>query len=194
MSSRESILSATEANQPDLIPLNVPPQFVVWFDDPLAKFKEVLTAIGGQVFEIASLSETQGLIQKFFPDAGRIMSGIQELQTFAETTETIGDPHTLEDVDIAILKGKFGVAENGAIWITEKEMGQRALPFICQRLILMLSPKDIVPLMHDAYQLITTENYNYGTFIAGPSKTADIEQSLVLGAHGPVSMSVILVE
>lgn len=192
MSSRESILSATGANQPDLIPLQVLPQFAVWFDDPLATFKEVLTAIGGQVFEIASLSETHALIQEFFPDAGRIISYIPELQAFTETTETITDPHTLEDVDIAILKGKFGVAENGAIWITEKEMAQRALPFICQRLILVLSPKDMVPLMHDAYQLISTEDYNYGTFIAGPSKTADIEQSLVLGAHGPVSMSVIL--
>jgi L-lactate dehydrogenase complex protein LldG len=193
MSSRESILTATETNQPDLIPLNMPPQFVVWFDDPLIKFKEVLTAIGGQVFEIASISETHTLIQRFFPDAGRIVSDIKELRAFAETTEMIIDPHTLEDVDIAILKGKFGVAENGAIWITEKEIAQRALPFICQRLILILSPKDIVPLMHDAYHLISTEDYNYGTFIAGPSKTADIEQSLVLGAHGPVSMSVILV-
>ncbi|MFA6057452.1 MAG: LUD domain-containing protein [Taibaiella sp.] len=193
MSSRESILSATETNQPDLIPLNVPPQFALWFDDPLSKFKEVLTAIGGQVFEITSLSETHALIQRFFPDAGRIISDIEELQTFTETTTMVTDPHTLEDVDIAILKGKFGVAENGAVWITEKEIAQRALPFICQRLILILSPKDIVPLMHDAYHLIATDNYNYGTFIAGPSKTADIEQSLVLGAHGPVSMGVILV-
>jgi L-lactate dehydrogenase complex protein LldG len=193
MNSRESILSATRANQPDLIPLQVPPQFAVWFDDPLATFKEVLTAIGGQIFEIASLSEIPALIRKFFPDAGRMISDIPELQASAETTEMITDPHTLEDVDIAILNGKFGVAENGAIWITEKEMTQRALPFICQRLILVLSPKDIVPLMHDAYQLIAAEDYNYGTFIAGPSKTADIEQSLVLGAHGPVSMSVILV-
>jgi L-lactate dehydrogenase complex protein LldG len=193
MSSRESILAATEANQPGLIPLSVPPQFVVWFDDPLAKFKEVLTAIGGQIFAIPSLSEIHALIQKFFPDVGRIVSDIKELRVFAETTEMITDPHTLEDVDIAILKGKFGIAENGAVWITEKEMTQRALPFICQRLILILSSKDIVPLMHDAYQLISTEDYNYGTFIAGPSKTADIEQSLVLGAHGPVSMSVILV-
>ena len=193
MSSRESILSATGNNQPDLIPLNKPLQFTVWFDDPLAKFKEVLTAIGGQIFEITSLAETHALIRKFFPDAGRIISGLPELRAFAETTEAITDPHTLEDVDIAILKGKFGVAENGAIWITEQEIAHRALPFICQRLILVLSPKDMVSLMHDAYQLITTEDYNYGTFIAGPSKTADIEQSLVLGAHGPVSMSVILV-
>jgi L-lactate dehydrogenase complex protein LldG len=193
MSSRASILSATEASQPDLIPLPILPQFSVWFDDPLAKFKEVLTAIGGQVFEITSGFEIHALIREFFPDAGRIISDIPSLKTFAETTEGITDPHALENVDIAILKGKFGVAENGAIWITEKEIVHRAMPFICQRLILVLSQKDIVPLMHDAYQLITTEDYNYGTFIAGPSKTADIEQSLVLGAHGPVSMSVILV-
>ncbi|MNW08326.1 Lactate utilization protein C [compost metagenome] len=46
--------------------------------------------------------------------------------------------------------------------------------------------------MHEAYQKIADSVYGFGTFIAGPSKTADIEQSLVLGAHGPKNMTVFI--
>jgi len=95
-------------------------------------------------------------------------------------------------VELAVLKGHFGVAENGAIWITEDLMGHRALPFISQHLAIVIKRDSIVPTMHEAYQHIADAGYGFGTFIAGPSKTADIEQSLVLGAHGARSMTVFL--
>jgi L-lactate dehydrogenase complex protein LldG len=47
--------------------------------------------------------------------------------------------------------------------------------------------------MHQAYERLQGREYNFGVFIAGPSKTADIEQSLVLGAHGARTMTVFLV-
>jgi L-lactate dehydrogenase complex protein LldG len=92
-----------------------------------------------------------------------------------------------------VLPGNFGVAENGAVWITESGMGDRALPFICEHLLLVLPLTEILSNMHEAYERIGDLKYDLGTFIAGPSKTADIEQSLVLGAHGPKSLTVILV-
>lgn len=52
--------------------------------------------------------------------------------------------------------------------------------------------------MHAAYDRIAALEaaaaYGFSTFIAGPSKTADIEQSLVLGAHGPISLTVFLLD
>lgn len=48
--------------------------------------------------------------------------------------------------------------------------------------------------MHEAYKLISFDKPSYGVFVSGPSKTADIEQSLVIGAHGPKSGYVIFVE
>jgi L-lactate dehydrogenase complex protein LldG len=109
-----------------------------------------------------------------------------------------GDPHALENVDLAILPTHFGVAENGACWITEAQMVQRALPFITQHLALVLRREDILPDMHAAYERIAAldaeEPYGFAAFIAGPSKTADIEQSLVLGAHGPASLTVFLLD
>jgi len=72
-------------------------------------------------------------------------------------------------------------------------MGQRALPFITQHLAVIVNARNIVATMHDAYSSIGITNQGFGAFIAGPSKTADIEQSLVIGAHGPRSMSLFLV-
>ena len=69
---------------------------------------------------------------------------------------------------------------------------ERVLPFITQHLVLIVNKADILPTLHEAYETIGQQQYGYGTFIAGPSKTADIEQSLVLGAHGSRSLWVFL--
>ncbi|MDB5022907.1 MAG: lactate utilization protein [Mucilaginibacter sp.] len=70
-------------------------------------------------------------------------------------------------------------------------MGQRALPF-SQHLAVIIEADAIAASMHEAYKRINQANYGFGSFIAGPSKTADIEQSLVIGAHGPKSMTVFI--
>ena len=109
----------------------------------------------------------------------------------------VEDPHELESMDFAILPGHFGVAENGAIWVTDHGLRHRVIYFITQHLALVIKADQIVHNMHQAYEKLTESgdaNYGrpvreraFGTFISGPSKTADIEQSLVIGAHGPRS-------
>lgn len=71
-------------------------------------------------------------------------------------------------------------------------MGERILPFVCQHLAIVLDSKDLVGNMHEAYGKIKPGSIGFGVFIAGPSKTADIEQSLVIGAHGPRSLTIFL--
>jgi L-lactate dehydrogenase complex protein LldG len=95
---------------------------------------------------------------------------------------------------MAFLKGSLGVAENGAVWLYESQMINRLLPFICQQLVLVLETRQLVPTMHQAMQQVHPGSEGYGVFIAGPSKTADIEQSLVIGAHGPVGLTVYLID
>ncbi|TEB40647.1 lactate utilization protein B/C, partial [Flavobacterium circumlabens] len=101
---------------------------------------------------------------------------------------------SLEDVELTIVKAHFGVAENSALWVTDALLGQRVAPFIAQYLAIIVSKKDIVATMHHAYDRIGNQEYGFGTFIAGPSKTADIEQSLVLGAHGARGLIVFLMD
>ena len=86
----------------------------------------------------------------------------------------------------------YGVAENGAVWI-EQDVKQRAIYFIAEKLVILLDKNKIVNNMHEAYKLIDTGEYGFGTFISGPSKTADIEQALVMGAHGARDVMVVLI-
>ena len=108
--------------------------------------------------------------------------------------DAVADPHDLESVDWAVLPGQFGVAENGAIWVTDAGLKHRAIYFIVQHLALVLPSDQIVHQMHEAYGRASVGSSSLGVFISGPSKTADIEQSLVIGAHGPRSLTVICVD
>ncbi len=154
------------------------------------EFVALLEKIGGKGVEVKDWAALGQYVLQNFSASGRILSTIPELPWFAP--QLSADPHAFENVDLAILKGHFGVAENGAVWITDKLMGDRSIPFISQHLALVINKQDIVPTLQEAYERIGYDPYDYGTFIAGPSKTADIEQSLVLGAHGPKSMIVFL--
>jgi L-lactate dehydrogenase complex protein LldG len=190
MGSREKILSAVLKNQPAEIPLPVLDSNHIETDKYADEFIAALEKIGGKVIMIQNYAPLVKYIETNFGLEQRIVSTISQLPWYA--TELSQQPHSYENVDLAILKGHFGVAENGAIWVTDKLMGDRSIPFISHHLSIVINKKDIVPTLHEAYNLIESYSYNFGTFIAGPSKTADIEQSLVLGAHGPKSLVVFL--
>ncbi|HPR74506.1 MAG TPA: LUD domain-containing protein [Bacteroidales bacterium] len=99
----------------------------------------------------------------------------------------------LAGLETVILEGQFGVAENGAIWIDETDFPNRLFPFITLKLVIMLDKNKLVSDMHEAYRRIDLQSAGFGLFISGPSKTADIEQSLVYGAHGAMEMGVVMI-
>lgn len=193
MTSREKILSAVKANQPDLAILP-DVDFLLQEDvDVPEKFIAALTAIGGQVIAVENYAVIKAFIAKNVEQSSRKITTVSELADIAEYIEdNIAKPHSLENVDYAIIEADLAVAENGAIWVTEDKIRTRVLPFITQHLGVIVRRGGIVPTMHQAYNKIGLNDYGFATFIAGPSKTADIEQSLVLGAHGARSMTVFL--
>jgi len=87
----------------------------------------------------------------------------------------------------------MGVAENGCIWVPQT-MKERAIYFISEELVILLDKKNIVNNMHEAYKRVEMNNYGYGVFISGPSKTADIEQALVMGAQAARGVTVVLID
>jgi L-lactate dehydrogenase complex protein LldG len=208
MSSRDNILNAVKNNQPPLRELPSLPGGGGGGGTTHAlteRFISVLEAIGGVAYIVSGYDRVATILREEHPEAHRIVSSCPELAEWATAPSPGDDPHTFEDVDLAVLKAHFGVAENGACWITEDRMIHRALPFITQHLALIIDRNDIVADMHAAYDRIAAleaaggnsaagTTYGFATFIAGPSKTADIEQSLVLGAHGPRSMIVFLLD
>jgi L-lactate dehydrogenase complex protein LldG len=193
MTQRDQILSAIAANQPahSALPLNFVPG--KRNDDLLFQFTETLITIGGTVQAVESISDIHEYIKGHAVAGQRLFSNVTGINTQIEANDDPLLPHELQNVHLAVLQAHFGVAENGAVWITEDLMGQRVLPFICQHLVIALNAKDIVADMHEAYERVGGQLYGFGTFIAGPSKTADIEQSLVLGAHGSRTMTVFLI-
>ena len=190
MDSRKKILERVKANQPALKPLPEIPRLPSSLNLQ-EKFVSVLTGIGGVVVELNYHTDILTFIANNF--AGKnIVTTVEALfEKIAKVHATV--PHELDGIHLAIMQGEFAVAENGAIWITDPNMGDRALPYITEHLAIVIRKSEILPTLHDAYDRIENSNYNLGTFIAGPSKTADIEQSLVLGAHGAKSLIVFLI-
>lgn len=185
MSAREKILSQIKTNKPSPVVLTEVPSFDG--DDSLSSFKKNLETISGKTIEADSFNDIERIVNELFPSANKIASTII---SGSISIDESSDRTTLEQVEVAVLQGEFGVVENGAIWLPESNMMNRSLPFITQYLILVIKKSDLVKNMHEAYE--RCHAISYGSFIAGPSKTADIEQSLVIGAHGARALTVIV--
>ena len=192
MSTREKILKAVLQNQPEATALPGIEIFKGTLDDLVQKYITVFKTIGGDALLVDDMAAVKTILHEKFDTAKRIVTTISELSPDFELISTEVDPHSFDDVELAIIQAHFSVAENGAVWLTDELMGQRIIPYICQHLAVIIKADSIVPTLHEAYERIGTGNYGFGGFIGGPSKTADIEQALVLGAHGPLSMTVFI--
>jgi L-lactate dehydrogenase complex protein LldG len=189
MSSRDAILASLRKAAPSTVPLPEAPAAVT-YPDPVKQFSDVLASVGGKTVLVAGEEELQTELRKLAEalEARRVaVAGAPDL-------EALKDPHELEGIDLAVLRGDFAVAENAAVWVDEARLGpHRAIFVIAQHLALVVDAADVVHNMQEAYARTTLQGAGFGVFISGPSKTADIEQSLVIGAHGARSCTVFLV-
>ncbi len=173
---------------------------LVHYDDPVAKFTEILTLVGGTVHGIEHLGQVGEILRTLpeFDSARHIASLVLEAVEGNFHCRQVDDPHALAALDWAIVYGEFAVAENGAVWVRPVNLIQRTMLFITQHLAVVVSRSAMAMHMHDAYHRLRTAGHcglsgpDFGVFICGPSKTADIEQSLVIGAHGCRTMHVFL--
>jgi L-lactate dehydrogenase complex protein LldG len=195
MSSKANILEKIKQNQPLSVSALPDLNFLGLENyENLDKYKTMLQSIGGDYVEVADYDAVIDFIKKNYNTEKRIITTLPELSQIAAIDWTDDDPHSLKDVELTIVKAHFGVAENGSLWVTDDLMGQRIAVFIPQYLAIVVKKNDLVTTMHQAYHRIGNQEYKFGTFIAGPSKTADIEQSLVLGAHGARGLIVFLMD
>jgi len=191
MSAKNKIIERIRQNIPDEHTLPEMPSFP-YPSQLVQHFRESIEGVGGTVVQIESLSEIAVYLQTTFPEAKTITT-LPGLQVFLEHAMDHIEEAELAGVELAILPGSVGVAENGAIWVDESDIAHRALPVITQHLALIIHSGTLVGNMHEAYQQIHQQTTGFGVFISGPSKTADIEQSLVIGAHGPRSLHVFII-
>lgn len=194
MSSKEDILKKYRANirqqfdMPDLSDINA-----ITYPDPLLQFMNMTKSVGGNAIEVESGRDINELIRELYPDAKEIASNLPEITIATRNPDTVGRARDLNGTDVGVIRGKFGVAENGCVWIPQ-QMKEKAVCFISENLIILLPKSQIVNNMHEAYKRIEFDKTydGYGTFISGPSKTADIAQVLVMGAQAARSVTVLL--
>ena len=204
MSSKEDILKKYRSNvrekfdMPDLSDIKA-----VTYADPLAQFVSMTKSVGGKVIEVERGRDVNALIRELFPDAKEIASNLPEITIATRNPDTVSEAADLNGTDVGIVRGCFGVAENACIWIPQ-QMKEKAVCFISENLVILLPKIQIVNNMHEAYRRLSEhdvkngtdlfDNYGYGTFISGPSKTADIAQVLVMGAQAARSATVLLLD
>lgn len=194
MSSKEDILKKYRANvierfdMPDLSDIKA-----ITYSNPLVQFVQMTVNVGGKVIEVEKGKDINQLIKEIYPDAKEIASNLPEITIATRNPDEVGRARDLNGTDVGVIRGQFGVAENACIWIPQA-MKEKAVCFISENLVILLPKSQIVNNMHEAYKRIQfDETYDgYGTFISGPSKTADIAQVLVMGAQAARSVTVLL--
>jgi L-lactate dehydrogenase complex protein LldG len=194
MSSKEDILKKYRSNireqfdMPDLNDIQA-----VTYPDPLLQFINMTKSVGGNAIEVEEWCDINKLIRELFPDAVEIASNLPGITIATRNPDIVDDASDLNGTDVGIIRGEFGVAENGCVWIPQ-QMKEKAVCFISENLVILLPKSQIVNNMHEAYRRINFNDYGYGTFISGPSKTADIAQVLVMGAQAARSATVLLID
>ena len=194
--SREEILARLRSSvretydMPDLEQLKP-----ITYPDPVAEFKHKTTTAGARLIEITPSDNLDAIIRQAYPDAKIIASNLPGVTAqLNPDTATVAE---LERADVGVVEGKIGVAENACVWIPQ-QMKEKAVCFASQQLVIVLHADDIVNNMHEAYAHIEAskeyfQQYKFGTFISGPSKTADIESALVYGAQAARGVTVLLI-
>ena len=161
------------------------------YSDVTNQFVEMSKTVGAKVLEVKSSDDLNSVIREAYPNAKIFASSINGIEADLNP-DTIASAADLNGTDVGIIQGELGVAENGCVWIPQT-MKERAVCFISEELVILLDKDNIVSNMHEAYKRIQMPHSGYGVFISGPSKTADIEQALVMGAQAARGVTVILV-
>lgn len=193
MTSKDKILEKCRRNpvlrcdMPDLSALHP-----LTYPDTHQAFLDMCAQSATKVIEITSDQDINEVIRNLFPDAKKIASNIPEITIANVNPDTVKEPKDLNGTDVGVIPAGFGVAENGCLWVPQT-MVQKAVCFISENLVVLMPCDAVVNNMHEAYRRIHFNGYQFGTFISGPSKTADIAQVLVTGAQAARSLTLILV-
>ena len=186
------ILEAVQRSQPAAAPLPDVPLFDDGADPPLPRFKEVLERMGGKLAEPPPDADLTVWAAERYADLRVRCSAVPEIAG-SRRIDTLGTPAELEDVDLAIVRAAFAVAETGSIYLSEHELIVNALGYLAQHLLVLLDPADVLGNLHHAFSRPEFAEARYSVLMSGPSATADIEGVLIHGAQGVRSLTVALV-
>ena len=192
MATREAFLAKVREAQPPARPRPDVPLFASAGGDLRARFTTALQAMGGTCVEAPAADDVLALIRERFGDAASVASATPEVPgTRVITAET--EPASLQDIDVGVVRGRFGVAETGSVWFSEREYVVNSLGYIVQHLVVLLDPAELLDGLQDVYRRDDFRDARYAALVTGPSATADIEGVLIRGAQGVRSLTVVWV-
>jgi len=196
MNTKDKILNnLRKAVRPDFAKPDLSQLSPITYEDVTAQFiTKASTTAGATVLELQEGEELDAAVRRAYPDAKSVASNIPGV--VADLNPDEAEAQELMKIDVGVIPGSIGVAENACIWIPQT-MREKAICFASQRLVILLPKASIVNNMHEAYARIQDSSeyfspYLFGTFISGPSKTADIESALVYGAQAARAVTIIL--
>lgn len=190
MADREAFLARVRAAQPAHEPLPEVPLFEAPPGDLRERFCAALKLMGGGEVEVRAADDVRALILRRFGSEARIASATPEVRGTRDFNAAT-KPASLEDVDVGVVRARFGVAETGSVWLSEREYVVNALGYIVQHLVVLLDPARLVAGLQDAYRREDFRGARYAALVTGPSATADIEGVLIQGAQGVRSLTVV---
>ncbi|OHB80320.1 MAG: hypothetical protein A2W31_05430 [Planctomycetes bacterium RBG_16_64_10] len=195
MDSRQAILNALATDPSDSTPLPALDEDWVKYDDVVQQLADTLALVGGQMRIVADRTQLRETLNQMdlYRRAATVCCLLPDMANGSVDSQVPVDPDGLQAFDVMIVPGAFAVAENAAVWVTDEHVQERALYFLAEHLVLVVPQDQIVHNMHEAYARLALDEWRFGVFISGPSKTADIEQTLVMGAQGPRSLTLLLV-
>ena len=193
MSSREAILASVRTNLPTS-ELRLPEIPSFGENQPAScveAFGNALLLMGGRLLDPGPADDLLGPAKALLESSRLVCSATSEIKGDLDLA-TVAAPSALANVDHAVVRAAFGVAETGSVLLTDQDLKVNALAYLAQHLIVLLDPADIVANIHHAYARPEFDRHGYAVFHSGPSATADIEGVLIQGAQGVRSLSVLL--
>jgi L-lactate dehydrogenase complex protein LldG len=190
MTTREAFLAKIRAAQPASRPRPDVPIFAAPEGDLRERFVAALTPMGGTCVEASSLRDVQAMIAERFGAEAAVASAVPGIDgTHAISAETV--PASLENIDVGVVRARFGVAETGSVWFSEKEYVVNSIGYIVQHLVVLLDPSQLVEGLQQVYRRDDFKTARYAVLVTGPSATADIEGVLIRGAQGVRSLTIV---
>jgi len=171
-----------------------------WDESLQQRFVAKLTKVAGTHASIASNAELVGAVMDYLEKqnlARKLCVAPHPLLAAVEWPEgwQVARGHTQGNDRVGLSVAFCGIAETGSLMLLSGPVSPTSLNFLPDDFLCLLPESRIVPRLEDAWALLRAERGSMPratNIITGPSRTADVEQTIQLGAHGPRRLHVLL--
>jgi L-lactate dehydrogenase complex protein LldG len=176
----------------------------------IEEFSAKATAVGTTVEHVADVSGAAELIRTWASAAstdelvaspqlvGAAPELIAALEAAGLAVKVVSSTSDARDKPLGLSLARRAVAETGSALISERSLEDRAAGLMTLHNVIIARTVDLVASLDETAAILreiaTQPGGGYGSFVTGPSRTADIEMSLTVGVQGPAQSTVLFVD